>query len=232
MAKANKTGRSRFVPYIKLHRGVTDSEAWKSLSCEARCVVLEVWARHNGQNNGRIVLSHREVRQALHIAPRRVVRAFREAVDRGFLIERSKGSFNCKVARATEWEITTEECDDKTPKAPYRDWGKKQNAGTAVVADGNHSGSRARKLSHEKGVHGNHSGSRQGGFADVHGNHSGSTYNLPSTSQNESAPKTSQNPSLSAGGDFANRRVAELKDALPWDDDVGEHPADRKAALH
>ncbi len=72
MGKVNRKGRNKFEPFVRLHRGVTNSEAWKSLSCEARCLLIEIWARHNGQNNGRIPYSHREARKALHVGWRGV----------------------------------------------------------------------------------------------------------------------------------------------------------------
>lgn len=122
MAKANHTGRTKTESYVKLHRGVTNSEAWKSLTCEARCVLLEIWARHNGQNNGELPYSHREAREALHIGAGKVAAAFRHLQDRGFIILRTKGSFDWKAHRATEWEITTESYDGETAKRLYRGW--------------------------------------------------------------------------------------------------------------
>ena len=126
MGKADRKGRSRNQPFIRLHRGVTDSAAWKSLSCEAKALLLLVWERHNGTNNGRIPLSHREARDALRIGNDKLQRAFLELQERGFLIARQKGSFDWKVA--AEWEITTEACGDRPADGRYRDWRKKQNA--------------------------------------------------------------------------------------------------------
>lgn len=127
--KVNAKGRNMDGQHIRLHRGVTGSAAWQSLSCEARCVVMLVWERHNGHNNGQIPLSRRETRTALRIGTNKVQRAFADAMDRGFLIERDKGSFNYKVRHATEWEITAEPCDDKPAKRSYRTWVEKQNPG-------------------------------------------------------------------------------------------------------
>ena len=122
MAKANSKGRTTFESHVRLHRGVTNSQAWRSLNCEARCVLLEIWARHNGQNNGAIPYSHREAREALHIGAGKVAAAFRQLQDRGFLILRTKVSFDFKARRATEWQITTEPCDDQPAKRLYKGW--------------------------------------------------------------------------------------------------------------
>ncbi len=140
MGRVDRKGRSKFEPHIRLHRGVTNSEAWKSLSCEARCLLLEIWARHNGQNNGRIPYSHREARKALHVGSRKVQAAFQELQDRGFIVPRAKGSFDWKQRQATEWEITTEPCDGQPGKRLYSKWLKKQNTAPTVSTDGTHGG--------------------------------------------------------------------------------------------
>ena len=106
MDKVNCKGRSKNEAHIRLHRGVTKSAAWKALACEAKCLVLLIWERHDGANNGVIPLSHREARLALGIGNTKTARAFRDAQEHGFLIERTKGSFEWKKGagqgRATE----------------------------------------------------------------------------------------------------------------------------------
>ena len=145
-SRPNATGRNEYQPYIRLHRGVTESVAWNSLSCEARSLLLLVWGRHNGANNGKIPLSHREARSALKIGNGKIQRAFSDLQERGFLIARIKGSFDWKVragsGRATEWELATEPCDDKPPRGDYRHWKKKPavpKTGTAGSDNGNRS---------------------------------------------------------------------------------------------
>jgi len=148
MAKMNRKGRNNNVPFINLHRGVTNSPAWKALTCEARCLILAVWERHNGTNNGCIPLSHREARLALGVGNDKTARAFRQAQEHGFLIEREKGSFNWKVGagegRATEWELTTEPCEGKPAKCNYRAW-QIQNAVPNAGTNGTQCGNRSNK---------------------------------------------------------------------------------------
>ena len=122
----NKRRRNGATPFIKLHRGVTNSIAWNSLSCPAQCLLLRIWAYHNGTNNGRISYSHEQARLALRIGSKKVTGSFDELIDRGFLVVRRKGSFNVKIkdgpSKATEWEITDEPCDDQPAKKLYRAW--------------------------------------------------------------------------------------------------------------
>jgi hypothetical protein len=129
MGKMNKKGRSKFEAHIRLHRGVTNTEAWKSLSCTARALLIEIWCLHNGSNNGRIGFSVRMAKASLHIGSSKAPRAFKELEEKGFLICRYRGRFDAKVnageGRASEWEITAERCGDNPPKRTYRDWVKK-----------------------------------------------------------------------------------------------------------
>lgn len=141
MGKANVKGRSKD-RFLIWHRGVWTSEAWQSLSCEARALFFEVAQRHTGKNNGSIPFSWREARESLSIGQRKVKQAFADLQDRGFLIAKQPGSFDWKGDgadnRATRWEITTEACDGQPAKARYREWRPQeiQNAGTAVVPNG------------------------------------------------------------------------------------------------
>lgn len=135
MAKANKKGRTENEAFIRLPRGVTGCAAWRSLSCEATRLLLCIWARHNGVNNGQVGYSHREARDALHVGSRKVVAAFAELQDRGFLVAHTKGSFSWKngagAGKSSEWEITAEACDGQPAKRLYRNW-QIQNAAPTV----------------------------------------------------------------------------------------------------
>ena len=115
------------------------------MTCEARALLIEVWVRHNGGNNGRIPFSYLEARATLSVGRggkmvhgRKVIAAFEELQEKGFLVVRDKGLFNWKVGagegRATEWEITTEPCDGKPAKKTFRTWTKIQNTDATVEA--------------------------------------------------------------------------------------------------
>ena len=142
--------------FILLHRGVTNSLAWNSLSSRSRDLFIKIWTYHNGLNNGQISFSHRQARQYLRAGSEKVTKSFCELIDHGFLIQRQKGSFHVKTGerqgRATEWEITTEDCDAKPAKRLYRKWQANQNAGTTVVTSGNsYSDRRVKKVPWKRG---------------------------------------------------------------------------------
>ena len=172
MANINHKGRSKYTPFIILHRGVTDSLAWKDLSCVAKCLILLVWERHNGTNNGSIPLSHREARSALGIGNTKTVSTFKEAQEHGFLIERTKGSFDWKVGagqgRATEWELTAEPCDNKPAKSNYRSW-KKQTTAPTAGTNGTQGGNRSTENKAAKSSNGSQGGNRSTRIRSVSG---------------------------------------------------------------
>ena len=137
MAKTNNKGRTKNEQHIRLHRGLTNSDAWQKLSCEARALLIDIWTRHNGTNNGRISYSVREAKSQLHIGTRKAQRAFAELQEAGFLVCRLKGHFDCKVRHATEWEITDEAIDGQPARKLYGPWRRKKT-GPTVGTDGTH----------------------------------------------------------------------------------------------
>ena len=193
MGKTNRKGRAKHDQYVKLHRGVTGSAAWKDLSCVARCMLIEIWTRHNGMNNGRIHYSHKEARVALKVGSRKITQAFRELEEHGFLIAVTRGSFNFKAGagqgKATEWEITAEPCDGKPLKGLYRKWTKNQNTGTTLVTTGNSSGYRSANRPSPNSSDGDQSSSRNQQKDQLNGIHTSCTYIIPRRGRNFSRLK-------------------------------------------
>ena len=97
--------------FIQLFRYVLDSPAYTSLSPWARAALVEVNRAYNGSNNGRIVLSVREVAERMNCHRDTAGRALQDLVDRGFIEPRTKGAFSVKFRRATEWRLNDRRCD-------------------------------------------------------------------------------------------------------------------------
>ena len=109
-SRVNATGRSTNVPrFVMLHHYVIDSPAYRSLSCTARSLLIEVWRRYNGSNNGHISFSSREAAERTGVSKNTAAKALRELEDRGFLKARQRGSFHLKIRHATEWTLTGED---------------------------------------------------------------------------------------------------------------------------
>ena len=225
MGKVNAKGRNKYEAHIRLHRGVTNSAAWKTLSCEAKALLIEIWTRHNGSNNGRIPFSYREARKTLSAGRKRpvhfrkVVAAFGALEETGFLIAREKGSFDWKVGagegRATEWEVATEPCDGQPAKKLYRTWTKKQNPDAAVEAAGFHSGRRKGKSTQKPHPNDLHSGSRSARLVGCNGVRSGSTLNIPEGTPSLIQPSLATLQARGFTPDVALARLTESAWAAP-----------------
>ena len=88
---------------------VLNSPAYRSLSCYARALLVELGALYNGRNNGELHMSVRQVRQRLGVGRKLAEKALAELQDRGFIEVVQKGSFRCKVRLATTWRLTEHE---------------------------------------------------------------------------------------------------------------------------
>jgi hypothetical protein len=97
--------------FIQLFRYVLDSQAYISLSLSARAALVEVNRGYNGQNNGRIVLSVRDLARRMNCHRNTAARALQELVEKEFIEPRVKGAFSVKFRRATEWRLNDRHCD-------------------------------------------------------------------------------------------------------------------------
>lgn len=116
--KTNATGRSEGEgQFLPLPYSMVRSAAFRSLSGPALKVWIEVRARFNGANNGRLSLSWDEAAEKLGLSKTTVGRAFRELITKGFLRLRRAGHWYGR--RAAEY-IATDVKYDGHPAT--RDW--------------------------------------------------------------------------------------------------------------
>jgi len=117
--KPKKNPRGRFV---MLYQDLIESVAWKSLNGDARSLYLNVAAKYNGKNNGRISFSAREAAPALNISRATTARAFRNLIDRGFITIAKRSGFNLKRGqdRATEYRLTEYPCNVTGKRAGFK----------------------------------------------------------------------------------------------------------------
>src|SRR5262245_2885327 len=112
MGRRNHIGRGRTERYVRFRFWLLHSPAWRSLPCAARALYVEIAARYNGRNNGRISYSVREGAEALRITKDTVARMLKLLQERGFIVCTKKGAFSLKVWReASEWRLTEYDCD-------------------------------------------------------------------------------------------------------------------------
>lgn len=102
--KIANDSHARFYPWEH------DSAAFQSLSCVARCLLLELKMLHNGHNNGSLFLSVREAARRLHVGKNQAAQAFVNLQDRGFIRPNVVGAFSLKSGArrgmATSWILT------------------------------------------------------------------------------------------------------------------------------
>jgi hypothetical protein len=87
------------------------SLAWRSLSPVARSIFLELAAIYNGGNNGFIALSTRDAAKHVCCSKDTAARAFFELTLKGFVVCCSRGHFDRKSPRASEYRLTLYPCD-------------------------------------------------------------------------------------------------------------------------
>jgi hypothetical protein len=107
-------GKKKAERHIELFHWMLNSHAWAILSPNAKAVLLHLWMRHHGSNNGEISYAVREGKE-IGLSPAQTSRALKECVLLGFLVVTRGADFHLKSAaalasadRAREWRITAE----------------------------------------------------------------------------------------------------------------------------
>jgi hypothetical protein len=108
--RRRKSGDSK-VRYVGLHHYMLRSPAWKMLDPNAKAVLIDIWQRHNGTNNGWISYSVREA-QEIGLSKDQAARALQTLQDRGFLICTRASAFSVKTRAARLWRTTAEPSDN------------------------------------------------------------------------------------------------------------------------
>jgi DNA-binding transcriptional MocR family regulator len=123
------------------------SAAWQSLSCEARAILVELYALYDASNNGRLFLSVREAASRVGVGKSTAASALAQLIDRGFIRPNVKGAFTLKQRHATSWVLTEFEHAGQLATKDFMRWQpdpKKQNTvrprGQMVRQEGQTSG--------------------------------------------------------------------------------------------
>jgi hypothetical protein len=127
--RPNATGRGGGGRFVALPHYMLRSAAWKTLSPNAKALLIDIWERHNGTNNGGISYAVREA-GVIGLSKDQAARAFAELIERQFLQLRCASTFAMKSNAAREWELTAEPVgsDPQKQKAPTRDFMRWQPA--------------------------------------------------------------------------------------------------------
>ncbi len=175
----SRRGKRRDQHHVRLYGWEIRSEAYRSLSPEARALLVEFRALYTGREN-RIFMSVRQIRERLGIGQANAQRARDELLDRGFIRLLSPGSFTRKVRHATEYALTNEpmEGESVAPK-DYMAW-----KSTVLETTTNGTQGEYRDQAGEPGKcpHGTQGEYREGPVSPDHGTRLEYTVTLPSGS--------------------------------------------------
>ena len=78
-------GKRRGGRFVQIEEWFQACEAWATLKPGPRALYVELKRRHNGLNNGKIILSHRDAARLLNVHPNTVGPWFKELEGRGFI---------------------------------------------------------------------------------------------------------------------------------------------------
>jgi hypothetical protein len=108
--------------YVKLDHLVLRHPAFETLTGRAVKLLIYVYMRYNGSNNGQISFSVREAAALLRCSKDTAAATFRELVEHLLLEEIVKGAFSLKARHATTWRITLATAPDHPATNDYTHW--------------------------------------------------------------------------------------------------------------
>jgi hypothetical protein len=121
MRKRGRSQREQHDRFVLLPHWMLKSEAWKTLPSDAKAILIDVWMRHNGSNNGEITYATREA-EKIGISNSQAARMFKILLTRGFLEVTRNSSFDLKTRESRCWRLTAERCRDKPPTKEFMTW--------------------------------------------------------------------------------------------------------------
>lgn len=107
--------------FIMLPHYLVKCEAWRTMPPNGKAVLLHLWERHNGSNNGEIVYAVRDA-QAIGIGKSNAALALAWCVERGFLQAKRDSAFNVKMKKARTWILTAEPVNGRPATKEFMRW--------------------------------------------------------------------------------------------------------------
>ena len=175
--------KRRAEAHVRLYRHELDCPAYRSLSPDARALLIEFRALFVGREN-RIFMSIREIERRLGVGQKRAQRARSELLDRGFIRLLTPGGFSRKDRRASEYALTNEpleEQDGATPPKDFMKWSAQESTVVKMNTDGSQPEYREHSKHPRKPAHNSQIEYRKPTNEASHGSHSEYTDKLPGT---------------------------------------------------
>lgn len=119
--KTNATGRNEGDgQYLPISYKMAQSKAFRSLTGSTLKVWIELRARYNGSNNGRVSLSLRDAASLLGMSQTTAQRAYSELELKGLIKRRKRGSWYGR--KAAEYILTDQKYDGQPATRDWQNW--------------------------------------------------------------------------------------------------------------
>lgn len=131
---ANKPRRKKKgAKFIMLESYMINSPAWRDLSGDEVLTYLEMKWRYDGSNNGKIVMSCRDVGNLLKKSKNTGNKVLNGLDKHGFIKRTVPSAFNVKYRLANEWRLTEYRCDvsGNLPSRDFTRWPQEKNTVTS-----------------------------------------------------------------------------------------------------
>jgi hypothetical protein len=116
--KRSKGGGER---YVGLTHYLLACPAWKTMHSDAKALLIDVWMRYNGINNGEISYAVSEA-AGIGLSKAQAARMFLMLIERGFLAVVRNSDFNVKIQVARTWRITAVSRGDQNATKDFIRW--------------------------------------------------------------------------------------------------------------
>lgn len=177
--------KARHKPHVRLYRHELECDAYRSLSTDARALLVEFRALYRGDEN-RIYMSVRGMQRRMgDVGQRRAQKARNELLERGFIRLLQQGSFSRKVRHAALYALTNEplsNTDGSTAPKDFMSWTRK-NTVAKTTTDGSQIEYRQHKKTPEKHRHGSQIEYRPALKPPTHGSQNSYTDKLPRSAE-------------------------------------------------
>jgi hypothetical protein len=107
--------------HIRLNQWMLVMPVWRSLPNDSKAILVDLWSRHDGQNNGRIVYSVRDAK-AVGVSRGQAQRMLKILVERGFLAVMKESAFTLKTREARLWRLTAESYGSQKATMDFMRW--------------------------------------------------------------------------------------------------------------
>lgn len=129
---------TRSEAHVRLYSHELECPAYRSLSNDARSLLVEFRALYSGRENC-IHMSIREIMRRTNVRQYKAEKARDELVDKGFIRELERGSFSRKTPHATTYALTNEplsQRDGDTAPKDFMRWTPQKNTVRVTSTDG------------------------------------------------------------------------------------------------